>query len=131
MVKRILLTVMACLILFGSVQAKVIEVNTLERIVIMSMLPVEASYSTWGIINDLRKELSFTDEEVVRIDMQTDAEGSITADWESVDPKEIDFGTTATRFIEDALLELSEAEKLLPEHVSIYKKFLDPDPVTE
>jgi len=124
MIKKIMLTVVMCFVFVGSIHAEVIEVNTMERMVLLSLLPVEASYATWKIIQELRMELSFTEEELVLIDLKPDVNGNTTANWEAVDPKSVEFGVTAARFIEDALLALDEQEKLLPEHVSLYEKFI-------
>ena len=101
-----------------------VSLNSLERMVLVSLLPKEANFANWKIINDLRIELSPTEEELAILDMKAAPEGGINANWGAVPVKEITFGEAAEKIIADALKDLDSQEKLAPEHVSLYKIFV-------
>ena len=101
-----------------------VNLNVIERFAIASLLPENASFATWGILNELRLELSPTDAELKLVDPQQTADGKITGKWDAVPKKEIVFGSTAEKIIADALRKMDSEGNLLAEHLSIYKKFV-------
>ena len=123
-----LIAVVIGIMLFTSVKAEYVplkvNLNSLERLVVVSLLPKEANFANWKIINDLRIELSPTEEELAVLDMKAAPEGGINANWGAVPVKEITFGEAAEKIIVDALKDLDSQEKLAPEHVSLYKIFV-------
>ena len=124
----ITLAVIMFLVLTVSVYAEYVafkvKLDVKERIVIGMLLPKEASFAKWKIFNDLRNVLSPTEEEARQINLKDLPTGGVTANWDAVPEKEIVFGEVAEKFIVDALKKLDEQEKLLPEHISLYEKFV-------
>jgi len=127
-VTAITLAVIMFLVLTVSVYAEYVafkvKLDVKERIVIGMLLPKEASFAKWKIFNDLRNVLSPTEEEARQINLKDLPTGGVTANWDAVPEKEIVFGEVAEKFIVDALKKLDEQEKLLPEHISLYEKFV-------
>jgi len=101
-----------------------VKLDIKERIIVGMLLPKEASFAKWKIFNDLRNVLSPTEEEVKTINMKDLPEGGVTANWDAVPEKEIVFGEVAEKAVVDALKKLDAEEKLLPEHISLYEKFV-------
>ena len=101
-----------------------VKLNSLERLVVGSLLPKESSFANYKILNDLRIELSFTEKEIAKLNMKTAENGGVMAQWGAVEEKEIIFGATTEKIVIDALVKLDKQEKLLPEHISLYKKFV-------
>src|SRR4030042_5537247 len=117
--KRILTVILVLLAV--SVKAEYVplkvKLNVLERLVVASLLPKEASFANWKILNDLRNELYPTDQELKAVDMKPADNGGVMANWDAVPEKEITFGEAAEKIIIDALKKLDADEKLLPEHI--------------
>jgi len=125
---KVLGIVVAVLMLVSVVNAEYVpfkvKLNSLERLVVGSLLPKESSFANYKILNDLRVELSFTEEEIAALNMKTAENGGVMAQWGAVKEKEITFGATTEKIVIDALVKLDKQEKLLPEHISLYKKFV-------
>jgi len=101
-----------------------VKLNSLERLMVASLLPKESSFADYKILNDLRIELAYTEEEKAAINMKPAENGGVMAQWSAVKEKEITFGATTEKIVIDALVKLDQQEKLLPEHISLYKKFV-------
>jgi len=101
-----------------------VSLTILERLVIGGMIPKETNFANWKIFNDLRNELAPTEDELKALDPKPNATGGTNANWEAIPEKEITFSETTERMITDALKELDSRSKLLPEHISVYKKFV-------
>jgi len=127
-IKMFLMGLLISVLSIGSVLAQrlplTIEVNPMERLVIMSLLPTEGSYITLKVLNDLRAEIGFDDEELVALDFQPTPEGGLTANWTDVDVKSITFGEVTEKILYDALADLDEQETLLPDHYTLYEKIV-------
>jgi len=125
---KVLGIVVAVLMLVSVVNAEYVpfkvKLNSLERLVVGSLLPKESSFANYKILNDLRIELSFTEKEIAKLNMKTAENGGVMAQWGAVEEKEIIFGATTEKIVIDALVKLDKQEKLLPEHISLYKKFV-------
>ena len=124
----ITLAVIMFLVLTVSVYAEYVafkvKLNVKERLVVGMLLPKETSFVKWKIFNDLRNDLSLTEEEIKTIDMKDVPTGGVNANWDAVPEKEVVFGEIAEKAVIDALKKLDAQEKLLPEHISLYKKFV-------
>ena len=122
--------VILCLVLLGTTLAMAeyipfkVKLNVLERLVLGNMLPKETSFVNWKIFNDLRGELAPTEAELKAIDAKEAPDGGTLANWDAVPEKEITFGEVAEKTIVDALKKLDSESKLLPEHITLYKKFV-------
>jgi len=125
---KVLGVLVAILMLVSVVNAEYVpfkvKLNSLERLMMGSLLPKESSFANYKIFNDLKIELSFTEEEKAAINMKFAENGGVIADWSAVKEKEITFGATTEKIVIEALIELDKQEKLLPEHISLYEKFV-------
>ena len=101
-----------------------VKLTVLERLVIGEMLPKEASFANWKIINDLKNQLAPTEEELKLIDPKPSPDGGTLANWDAVPEKEITFGEITEKIVVEALKNLDAESKLLPEHISLYEKFV-------
>ena len=129
MKRRIVFSVLGFLVLMFSVtQAEYIpfkvKLNMVERLVAISLLPTETNYANWKIINDLKNQLSPTEEELVAINAKQASNGGTTTKWDAVPDKEIVFGEITEKMMMDALTRLDKESKLSPEHISLYQKFV-------
>jgi hypothetical protein len=94
-----------------------------ERIVLLSLLPVEGSYATLKILTDLRMSLSFTEEEMKDWGIVNNP-GSGQTIWKTNGETEIPIGEKATDIVE-AALKKHDAEKSLPiQALDLYEKFI-------
>jgi len=126
--KRILVLLLIGLFLVGSLQAEYIpfkvKLNALERFIIGVLLPKEASFAQWKIYNDLKNQLSFTDEESIALELQPAENGGVKGKWFAIPEKEITFGEIAEKYIMETLKDLDSKGKLLSEHIPLYEKFV-------
>ena len=110
--------------LYAAYTPLTVRLNAVERFIVASLLPQEASFEHWKIINDLKDQLAPSEEEAAKLDMKASPTGGITAKWDAIPEKEITFGEVTEKMIIDALKKLDKESKLLPEHISIYEKFI-------
>lgn len=101
------------------------KVNVLERLMLQSVLPKEGSYATLKITRDLAGELGFSEAdwktykivqegEQIKWDDKTDA----------AEQKDVKFGEKATDLIIKELEKLNKDEKLTPQLMTLYEKFV-------
>ena len=124
--KKLCLVVVLCFlasVAFAEYVPKVVELNYLERLMVLQLLPKEASYIEWKILNDIKLQLSPTEEEIKAVDMKPADNGGVIANWDAV-IKEITFGEVSEKWVVDALNNLDRQKKLIPEQLSLYEKFI-------
>ncbi len=94
-----------------------------ERLVLLSLLPVEGDYATLKILTDLRMSLSFTEKEVKDWKLVIDTETNSTK-WEKNEESEIPIGEKATDIIVDALKGRDRKKNLPVQAIGVYEKFI-------
>lgn len=100
------------------------ELSVGERLVLLSVLPVEGDFVTLKIVRDLRGDLSFSEEELKELGI-VQSEGMVQwADGKNT-TKDVPIGEKATDIIGDALKKLNEAKILREEHIPLYEKFIE------
>ena len=99
--------------------------NTLERLLLLNILPKEGDYTTLKIVRELRESLSFTEAEHAVRKFVTQADGSLA--WTLGDPElvELPIGGKAHSIIAEILRKLDAEKKLTENHVPLFEKFLD------
>jgi len=99
------------------------ELTILERIILLSILPAQANYVTYKIVQNLKSELSFTEQEIKEWKIKED-NGRVT--WESAKAtvKTVAIGDKMEEIIREALKKLDEAGKVNSENVGLYEKFM-------
>ncbi len=102
------------------------KLSVLERLLIQSLIPKEATYAHLKLIRVAREALSFTDEEVKLLNIREVGSGpEKRIEWDkTVEEKDITIGETVTGMIVAELKKMDSAGKLTADFVSIYEKFL-------
>jgi len=98
-----------------------IELNVLERLALLSILPEQGNLTALRIIRKLREDLSFSEEENAALNFQI-AEGQVRWNTDADTVKAITFGATALEFVLDQLRAKSEAGELRQDHLSLCDK---------
>lgn len=97
------------------------KLNVLERVILPNILPTESNYVTYKIVNDLKLQLAFTEEEFVKFEIKTENK---TINWSKSEDKEIEIGVKCKEIIREALTKLDEQGKINNQNSSLYEKFL-------
>jgi hypothetical protein len=104
------------------------KLGVLERIRLMEILPLESNYITFRILTDLKKSLSFTEEEMKELKMKQIFKGDGTGqvEWDVVKekPVEIPMGEQANIIIKSALKKIDAEGKVNEGNMSLFEKFL-------
>ena len=97
-----------------------------DRIVLHNILPSEGSFVTLKIVRDLREALGFSEAEVAEFEIrQEGADVHWNAD-KAVD-KEVEIGPAAAQVIRSALSKLDQQQKLTPDLLGVYERFVGTD----
>jgi hypothetical protein len=99
--------------------------TTLERLLLLNILPKEGDFTTLKIVRKLREALSWTEAEYAERNFTTNAEGGVTWTLGNPDAVEIPIGEKATDIIVGALKKLNDEKKLNEQNFSLYEKFVE------
>lgn len=99
-----------------------IELTVTERLGLLALLPREGNLVTLRIVQQLRMDLSFSEEEHEALQFR-EADEQIIWNPEADVAKTVSFGAKAMQVVQEKLAELSEAGKLRVEHLSLCDKF--------
>lgn len=100
------------------------ELSVSERLVLLSILPTEGDYVTLKILRELRENLSFSEEEIKRLNFVQE-ENVVRWDNKDETTKDVSIGEKATDIIVAALKKLNETKVLRDEHLPLYEKFVE------
>ena len=104
------------------------KLSILERILIQGLLPQETNYVNFKVLNVLRSELSFSEDEIKNYNIKDnfDVTGKNTITWDDKEEvqKEVNVGEKAWEIIREALVKLDKDKKLTTQTVSLYEKFV-------
>lgn len=100
-----------------------IELTVAERLGLLALLPREGNLTTLRIVQQLRMELGFSEEEHASLQFQDSEDGMLRWNPEAECLKTVAFGAKAMQIVQDKLAELNEAGKLRVEHLSLCDKF--------
>jgi hypothetical protein len=95
-----------------------------DRVVILSLLPSEADFTTIRIVSDLKKELSFSEEEHEQLKFKPGGDGGTTWNPEAVISKSVIFGDKAQEIIRQALGRLNDDNKATEDYLNVYELFM-------
>lgn len=106
-----------------------VELNIVERLVLMDLLPKEGNFVTLKIVRKNLDNLGFNDAELKEYDM-TSAENTVNWDFEKAKknnswPKQFVFEDFITSIIKLKLKKLDAEEKLEGKYLSLYEKFIE------
>jgi len=100
------------------------DLNVIERLTVMDLLPKEGSFVTLKLIRNLLEKIGFTGEELVEYELKQ--EGNL-ASWnieKGKVGKPFEFGKKEEEVIASSLRKLDEEKKLEQRHVSLFEKFI-------
>ena len=95
--------------------------NISERIAAFGILPERGNFATLRIVEDLRRELSISEEEADECGIVF---GNDQITWQKDIEKEIAFSDRAKEMILEALKKLDTANEMEPRHMSLWRKFI-------
>lgn len=97
-----------------------------ERIVLLSLLPSEASFVMLKVIRRVREALSFSLDEIHHLAIEQLPDGRISWNAEKAKEwvKEMEISTNVVDLISQKLIALDREQKLQEEHVPIYERFV-------
>ncbi|MFA5322904.1 MAG: hypothetical protein WC373_09550 [Smithella sp.] len=100
------------------------KLNVMERLMLLSILPKEGSFTNLKLLRTVKEDLSFSEEENKALQFNQNGE-ILTWDSKADANKEIVFGEVIESIIRKALVALDKAEKITENHYSIYEMFMD------
>jgi len=109
------------------------KLNVLERIVLMGILPANASYANYKIITELKATLSFSEKELKKFDIKDIADpktGQGRTVWSASannEFKDINIGDKVKEIIRIELEKLDKEGKINQDNISLYEKFIKPE----
>jgi len=93
-----------------------------ERLTLLMVLPEQGDLPTIRIVSDLRRDLSFTEDEHAALEFVTSDTG-VRWNGEADTGREYEFGAKAREVIVKALEKMSSDGKLRAEHLPVCDKF--------
>lgn len=98
-----------------------------ERVLLLAVIPKEGNYTNLKILDELRMNLSYSEEELEKWDIDVNQKDR-TVSWNEDGEADIPIGERATGIIVDEFRKLDKESKLSDQIVPLYEKFI---PVTE
>ncbi len=96
-----------------------------DRIILLQILPVESDYLTYKVINELRMNLSFSEQEIKDYQIKSEKhEGGLTTTWKDGLIKEITIGEASKSVLKEAFVNIEKAKKLNAQNVHLYEMFV-------
>lgn len=94
----------------------------MDRILLLSVLPVEGDLTTLKLVRQARESLSFDEAEHAALNIHQDGQRVV---WNTSNErdKDISIGAKITSMIHDRLIELSKQKKLTEQHLPLCEKF--------
>ena len=100
------------------------ELNVFQRLLLLAILPDAGDITTIRIVQKLREDLSFSEEEHKIHKFKVDRDTGQTS-WQPSDVlKSIDIGPKAQELIVKQLRALDESKKLTAQHLPIWDLFI-------
>lgn len=94
-----------------------------DRLILLSILPQESNIITLKVIQKLKDDLGFSEDEIKELNLRQEDEKVV---WDSgIDDKDVEFGEKATDIIVDAFKKLNSQNKLREEHIPLYEQFIN------
>ena len=100
------------------------ELNVLERLVLLNILPKEGDFTTLKLVRKAREVLSFDDLENKRLDFIQDGDQVRWNESTNI-MKKVELGEMMTIKVVEELKKLNKDEKLREEQFTLYEKFVE------
>jgi hypothetical protein len=104
-----------------------VNLNIVERLVLLQIVPQETNFVTLKAVNTLIDQIGVKDKEAKEFDIKHDG---TKVKWNvekvmAAKEKEFDIGEIMTEKIKAALKEMNDQEKLTAQHYTLYEKFVE------
>ena len=104
------------------------KLNVQERLMLLNILPKESDFITLKLVTKLQGELSFSEEEIKKLNFKSDVtkDGQPLKTWDIKQEViiEIEIGEKMTEIISEQLKKLNDEKKLGFNHFSLNEKFI-------
>ena len=99
------------------------ELEVVDRIQLLNLLPREGNLVTMQVVADLRTDISFSDQEIEDWKIKTNFETEMIK-WEDskTKVKKIKIGATGMKIIRDAVARLDETNKITESSLALINK---------
>ncbi len=99
--------------------------SVLERFMVLNCLPKEGNIVLLRLRQGLIDKVGLSSEEILALEVHQTPEGKVT--WRNDLPQEVEIEITPAEagVIKDALRQLDRSGKLIPDQLSIWKKFVE------
>ncbi len=104
-----------------------VELKMKERLLLNMALPQQGNLRTIRTIEDLRRQLLPSEQEVTDFDLKEIEGGNLQWDATKDTGADIAIGPLGMKIVQDALKALDDQGTLTPEHLTLCDKFLEPD----
>lgn len=101
------------------------EFNTLDRLLLLQVLPAKTSFVKLKVADKLRKNIGFDEAEIKELELKTSEDGKVTWNNEKAKPKKIEIGDTGISLIKEGLDKLDKEEGLTSEFIPLCERFLE------
>lgn len=101
------------------------ELNIIDRIQLLNILPKEGDFVTLIQIEDLEDKIKIRAEEASECKLNVNEEGFITYDREKEKMLKVKFTPEQITIVKDVLKDLNEKKKLWRSILGLYKKFYE------
>lgn len=99
------------------------ELNTLERIVLLNLLPKEGDIVTLRVVKEVQEEVGFKGEELEALNFKNTPQGGMMWDTKAGEKTiEVKIGKAAVGILLGHLKSLSESKRLPIDALSLYDK---------
>jgi hypothetical protein len=102
------------------------KLTILERFLSLGLLPEQGNITKIRLRQEMSEKVGFSPEEIERYEIkQNEGEGTVQWRMDLPQEKEIDLKVGEMNVVREALEKLSSEEKLTPNHLSLYEKFVE------
>lgn len=103
-----------------------------QRILLLQILPDQGNIVTLRVVQDLRKSLAATEEEIKEHNIIVEnVDGKSNIKWDPEFSTDIEMGDIAKQIIAEQLKDLNEKKELTENMVSLYDLFVNPTKTEE
>jgi hypothetical protein len=99
------------------------ELTIFERLMILNVLPAEGNIVTLRLIGDLKRNLSFTEEEIKTCNIKWN--GNLVTWDDRTYKKEINIGEKAFDVVAQGFKDLNTQKKLTEQQIPLYERFVE------
>ncbi len=98
--------------------------KALERLILPTLMPKEASFIEQLAIQDLTKKISFDQEEATELEIKNTEDGKLTWNAEKDSGKEVEFTEAEVSLVKKVLEELDNDNKVTADMLNLFKIFV-------